>query len=595
MKRKLLFLVLALVLCLDVTVPTMASGTDMVNSPSTVGAGGDHSGLIDENGSLWMWGDNYYGQLGNDGGGNVKTKWGDFYQTVPIKVLDSVISVSSSGRNTAAIKADGSLWMWGENYDGQFGNGSKKGSLVPLKVMDNVAAVSLGGGSVTSSYAAAIKTDGSLWMWGVNDYGQLGNGTTKNSLVPVKVMDNVASVSLSKSRYVAAIKTDGSLWMWGDNANGQLGNGYVGNQKYHDGFDFVLKQNIPVKVMDNVASVSLGFMHTAAVKTDGSLWTWGFNEGGRLGNGLKGTKNIIEPLKVMDSVASVSCGSSHTAVVKTDSSLWMFGDNGMGQLGIGYTGNQKINIGQGDFPVQTVPIKVLDNVAAVSCGSYHTIIVKTDGSVWAFGRNGNGELGNGGTNNGVDIYNYPMQTTPVNISRLTARLKLPTAYYDVNANAYYTKSVIWAIEEGITSGTSKTMFSPDKVCSTGEVLTLLWKAQNSPEPTTSNPFSDVTESHYYYKAALWAYEKGLVSGSTFKASVPSTRSMTVTYLWRLAGKPTSGASSYADVSSSADYAQAVSWAVGKGIATGTEKNNFSPDSTCTRGQTVTFLYRAFAQ
>lgn len=173
--------------------------------------------------------------------------------------------------------------------------------------------------------------------------------------------------------------------------------------------------------------------------------------------------------------------------------------------------------------------------------------------------------------------------------------ELPTAFYDVAANAYYTKAVIWAVEKGITNGTSATMFSPNKKCTTGEILTFLWKAQNSPEPTISNPYSDVTKSDYYYKAALWAYEKGLVSGSTFKASVPSTRSMTVTYLWKLAGKPTAGASNFTDVPSSADYAQAVSWAVGKGITSGTEKNIFSPDSTSTRGQIVTFLYRAFAQ
>jgi alpha-tubulin suppressor-like RCC1 family protein len=425
MKKKLISLALALSLCVALSFPAMASGKETVNSPTIVTAGNNHSGVIDENGSLWMWGDNRYGQLGNGGRGNVKTEWGESYQTIPIKVLDKVISISSGGTNSAAIKADGSLWMWGDNEYGQLGNGTTKAFLAPVKVMSNVAAVSLGGINLTSSYTAAIKTDGSLWMWGANDYGQLGNGSTKGSLVPIKVMDNVASVSLSQFRFVAAIKTDGSLWMWGNNANGQLGNSYNGNMKKNDGFDFKPFQSKPVKIMEDVVSVSLGAMHTAAVKTDGSLWTWGFSEGGRLGNGLKGTKNFIEPIKVMDDVASVSCGSDYTAVVKTDGSLWMFGENGMGQLGIGYTGNQNINLGYGDFPVQTVPIKVMDNVASVSAGSFHTIVVKTDGSVWAFGRNGNGELGSGNKNNGVDIHDFPMQTTPVKISGLKARLKLP--------------------------------------------------------------------------------------------------------------------------------------------------------------------------
>ncbi|BBI36729.1 RCC1 domain-containing protein [Cohnella abietis] len=497
-------------------------------------------------------------------------------------MLDNVVSVSSGGRNTAAIKTDGSLWMWGENYNGQLGNGSKKDSLVPVKVMDKVAAVSLGGSSLTSGYTAAIKTDGSLWMWGANDYGQLGKGKPGDSAVPIKVMDNVASVSLSGFRHVAAIKTDGTLWMWGRNGQGQLGNGSLKDS------------SVPIKVLDNVTTVSLGSIHTAVVKTDGTLWTWGDNRVGELGNGSLEIKESSVPIKVMDNVATVSLGGSHTAAVKTDGSLWLFGDNQNGQLGNGYTGDRTRNQGYGDFPVQTIPIKLMDGVASISSGSLHTIIVKTDGSVWLGGRSSYGNLGTV-TGNGVDIFNFAMQTIPVKLSNLTARLKPPTAFYDVAANAYYTISIIWAIKEGITTGTSATTFSPNQVSTTGEILTLLWKAQNSPEPTISNPFSDVRESNYYYKAALWAYEKGLVSGSTFRANAPSTRSMTVTYLWKLAGKPDAGTSEFADVPSSAEYAQAVTWAVSKEITSGTDSNTFSPNMTCTRGQIVTFLYRNFAQ
>lgn len=571
-----------------------------MNNPTTVSAGSDHSGLIDPKGSLWVWGSNSEGQLGNGGGGSAQTEGGYSYQTVPLKVLNHVVSVSSSGKNTAAIKTDGSLWMWGANDYGQLGNGSSKDSLIPVKVMDNVAAVSLGGGSVTSGYSAAIKTDGSLWMWGANDYGQLGKGKPGDSAVPIKVMDHVASVSLSEYRHVAAIKTDGSLWMWGSNSRGQLGKEGVGNQNAQDRVGSLPLQDIPVKIMDNVAAVSLGSMHTAAIQTDGSLWMWGNNEYGQLGNGRKyNTDNgpfdrfyQSVPVRVMDDVNAVSLGGSHTAVIKSDGSLWMFGDNGMGQLGNGYTGDRMINQGRGDFPVQTVPMKLMDGVASVSSGSFHTIIVKTDGSVWLSGRSSYGNLGTI-TGNGVDTNNNAMQSIPKKLSNLKARLKLPTAFHDVAADAYYANSVKWAVEKGITNGTSATRFSPDKVSTTGEVLTLLWKTQGSPVPTISNPFTDVTEGDYYYKAALWAYENELISGSTFGASIPCTRGMTVTYLWKLAGKPTSGASSFSDVDRNTDYAQAVSWSVDTGITSGTDKNTFSPGSTCTRGQIVTFLYRAY--
>lgn len=209
---------------LGLTVTTLTDITGMVGSPTPVGAGDGHAGLIDPNGSLWMWGNNYNGQLGNDGGGNAQNGIG-YYQTVPIKVLDNITSVNCGGKTTAVIKTDGSLWMWGENYNGALGNSAKEYVLNPLQVMDNVVAVSCGGSSVSGDYTAAIKTDGSLWMWGYNQKGQLGNGSTETSTVPIKVLDNVAAVSCGRLGHTAAIKTDGSLWMWGSNSDGQLGNG----------------------------------------------------------------------------------------------------------------------------------------------------------------------------------------------------------------------------------------------------------------------------------------------------------------------------------------------------------------------------------
>ena len=507
-KRKLISITLALVLCLGLTVPALASSTGTANSPAGVEAGSGHAGLIDANGSLWMWGNNNNGQLGN---GSTEDS------IVPIKVMDNVVLVSCGGKHTAAIKTDGSLWMWGGNYDGQLGNGSTENSTVPIKVLDNVVSVSCGGSSVTSGFTAAVKTDGSLWMWGSNQYGQLGNGIPKDAIVPVKVMDNVVTVSCSSLGHVAVIKTDGSLWMWGENGDGQIGNGGGGDLNWSPDAKV---QSVPVKVMDNVVSVSCGWGHTAAIKTDGSLWMWGENEYGQLGNGRKyNTDNgpfdrfyQTIPVKVLDCVASVSCGSGYTAAVKTDGSLWMWGDNMFGQLGSD-DGNKVINIGHGDFSTQTVPIELMNKVVSVSCGNFQTFVVKTDGSVWGCGVNDSGQLGNGGKYDSMAINNRAIQTIPVKLFDLTARVKLPTSFYDVVADAYYTKAVIWAIEKDITNGTSATTFSPDKVCTTGEIITFLWKAQNSPKPTINNPFSDVTKSSYYYKASLWAYEKGLVFDS----------------------------------------------------------------------------------
>lgn len=167
-------------------------------------------------------------------------------------------------------------------------------------------------------------------------------------------------------------------------------------------------------------------------------------------------------------------------------------------------------------------------------------------------------------------------------------------FADVKSTDYFAAPVEWAVEQGITTGTSAGAFSPNATCTTGQIITFLWRASGSPKATGANPFNDVSSSDYYYQAALWAGEKGLVSGSAFQGNGPCTRAATVTYLWKLAGQPTAGGASFADVPASAGYAPAVAWAVQEGITSGTGANAFSPAATCTRGQIVTFLYRDLA-
>jgi len=167
-------------------------------------------------------------------------------------------------------------------------------------------------------------------------------------------------------------------------------------------------------------------------------------------------------------------------------------------------------------------------------------------------------------------------------------------FIDVADNAYYATAVAWAVQSKITSGTSATTFNPDQTCTTAQVITFLWRSQNQPESSIQNPYSDVKSSDYYYKAALWAHEKGLVNSTKFNGSTPCTRSATVTYLWRLAGSPSAPSVNFTDVPNNASYAKAVAWAVSKGITSGTTATTFSPNASSTRGQIVTFLYRDLA-
>ena len=162
-------------------------------------------------------------------------------------------------------------------------------------------------------------------------------------------------------------------------------------------------------------------------------------------------------------------------------------------------------------------------------------------------------------------------------------------FNDVKDDAYYAYAVKWAVENNITTGTSDTTFSPDDTCTRAQILTFLWRAVGSPKASIENPFADVKTTDYYYDAAIWASEKGMVTGNIFEGNTPCTRASTVTYLWKNADAPTLSMDSIFD---DAEYAPAVAWAVVSDVTSGTSDTTFSPDDICSRGQIVTFLERA---
>lgn len=170
-------------------------------------------------------------------------------------------------------------------------------------------------------------------------------------------------------------------------------------------------------------------------------------------------------------------------------------------------------------------------------------------------------------------------------------------FTDVPDGAYYHDAVIWAAEKDITDGKTSTTFAPAADCTRAQVVTFLWRAMGSPKPAAaSNPFADVKAGAYYYDAVLWAVEKGITKGTTATAFSPDrtvTRAQFVTFLWRMADSPApKGTSSFADVTDTgAYYYSAVLWAAEQGITKGTTATTFSPGEACNRGQVVTFLYR----
>lgn len=207
-----------------------------------------------------------------------------------------------------------------------------------------------------------------------------------------------------------------------------------------------------------------------------------------------------------------------------------------------------------------------------------------------------------GCDNLRDVY-YSGNESQWNSLLKDGEIKLPTgaaihfensSFLDVPFNSWYAEPVAWAVAQGITTGTSSSTFSPNDTCTNAQVITFIWRACGEPEPIIDNPFNDVSEDEYYYKAALWAYANEMVTDSSFQANKPCTRSMAVTYLWRVEGSPEVTSNfRFTDVSASADYAQAVAWAVESEITNGTGTSAFSPATTCTRAHIITFLYRDF--
>ena len=202
------------------------------------------------------------------------------------------------------------------------------------------------------------------------------------------------------------------------------------------------------------------------------------------------------------------------------------------------------------------------------------------------------------TDKGDGVYTFVMPASKVDVTARFAQVQKPEEkdpYGDVSKDSYYYDAVQWASNKGITNGVADGVFAPEWVCTRGQIVTFLWRASGSPAPkATELPFTDVAADAYYAQAVLWAVENGITNGTsetTFSPDQTCTRAHAVAFLYRMSGSPAAAGSTFSDVAADAYYSAAVAWAVEKGITNGTSGTTFSPDDTCTRGQIVTFLYR----
>jgi alpha-tubulin suppressor-like RCC1 family protein len=324
---------------------------------------------------LMTWGQGTSGKLGD----NTTSNRSSPVQTVAFGANWKQVSCGYVS-HAAAIKTDGTLWTWGLNISGQLGDNTVTSRSSPVQTVafgTNWKQVSAG-----KDYTTAIKTDGTLWCWGLNASGQLGDNTATTRSSPVQTVafgTNWKQVSAGY-KYTAAIKTDGTLWCWGENTNGQLGDNTRTNR------------SSPVQTVafgTNWKQVSIGIYSMSAVKLDGTLWGWGWNVFGELGDNTSTARSSpVQTVAFGNNWKQVSCGSGFTTAVKNDNTLWCWGSGFSGMLGDNTTTDKS-------SPVQTVTFGT--NWKQVSCLLYHCAAVKTDGTLWSWGQGTSGQIGDNTT------------------------------------------------------------------------------------------------------------------------------------------------------------------------------------------------------
>jgi len=333
--------------------------------------------------AMGAWGHNQYGQLGNGG-------TADTAEVARVAGMNKVVAISAGAIHSLALRSDGTVWAWGRNSNGQLGTGSTRGSERPVRVRGLSHVVTIASGY---EHNLAIRHDGTVWSWGANFTGQLGNGTTADEQSPARISGLAGVVAAAGGgAHSLVVRSDGSVWSWGYNASGQLG---------HTGRDTTVPS--PVPAIGGVVAVAAGGAHSMALKSDGTVWAWGFNEYGQLGNGTN--LNSPTPIRVagLSKVIAVAAGDNYSLALKTDGTVWAWGRNDKGELG------------NGSKTPSSLPVLVsgLSDVVAISGSSRsiagHSLALKADGTVWAWGDNTWGQLGSEGKSNS----SFPVQLSGI--------------------------------------------------------------------------------------------------------------------------------------------------------------------------------------
>ena len=398
-------------------IPVQVSGLSGIIA---VDSGESHSLALKNDGTVWAWGYNSYGQLG-DGmtAGNRTT-------AVQVSRLSGIIAIASGAKHSLALKKDGTVWAWGYNYYGQLGDGTTMDKTTPVQVSGLTRVTAIVGGIF---HNLALKSDGTVWEWGIESQR---DGTTTKHTTAVQVSGLSSATAIAGGLiHSLALKNDGTVWAWGANYYGQLGDGTTTDKT----------TAVQVSGLRGTTAIAGGIRHSLALKKDGTVWAWGDNEYGQLGDGTITDKATAAQVSRLNGVTAIAGGYHHSLALKNSGTVWAWGDNNYGQLGDGTI------IGK----ATAVQVSGLSEVKAIACGESHSLALKDDGTVWAWGSNYDGQLGDG---SGED------KTKVVQVSGLSGVTAIACGEY--HSLALKDDGTVWAwganyygqLGDGTTSGAS---------------------------------------------------------------------------------------------------------------------------------------------
>jgi alpha-tubulin suppressor-like RCC1 family protein len=283
-----------------------------------------------------------------------------------------------------SVQTDGTVFAWGSNNVGQLGDGTLTTRLRPVPVSALAAGSAVVATAAGDSHSLALRGDGAVLAWGINNMGQLGNGAFDQPLSISGFADVDVIAAGAAGSHNLARKSDGSVWSWGSNSSGQLGDGTATTRTSP-------VQVIGLGVNSDVVSLSAGSSFSLALKRDGTVLAWGANSNGQLGDGT--TLSKTTPIQVTgfgpnSGIIAIAAGASHALALSFDGTLWAWGSNGSGQLGDG-TSTQRTT------PVRVTNLGAGSGVIRVAAGSSHSLALKSNGTVWAWGANSTGQIGDG--------------------------------------------------------------------------------------------------------------------------------------------------------------------------------------------------------